>query len=363
MFRSLTLLMAALLALPWAALGAQPPEEALARQLNRWSAITWGEGCVVWLVHYPDEMVAPWAALEARRGRVRPKDLKAYERSFRDSLKMDRSRPFLMTFQVFGGPLKLSPLRDHVALRAGNRTFRPLDYDRRLDQPMSGIVQGLVFFPREARPPYELTVKGILPSPVSLKLPTDAPEMGAPVVRALKVQDVKPQRAPKEQGGKEAKASQPVKPQSPKPEAPKAPPERPQPTRAETKPQEAPETPKVEVQRPEAPKPEAPEKPKEDPRRAREEAVRAFLEAWRREDVDAAYGMLSSAAKKRTGRREFGERLMGHPFRWALKEGYKVSITDQGANVAATQRFLMVRMIKEERLRLVEEGGRYLIDW
>lgn len=110
--------------------------------------------------------------------------------------------------------------------------------------------------------------------------------------------------------------------------------------------------------------PEAPKQPDlRDDRRAREEeTLKSFLEAWRGGDLDRAYEMLSSRTRSR-GREQVISSMSSHPFRWALRDGYKVSMSGDSARVSATQRFLMVKMIKTETFRVVEEGGRFKVDW
>ncbi|EHM09678.1 hypothetical protein TheveDRAFT_0517 [Thermanaerovibrio velox DSM 12556] len=373
---------------------AASPEETVALHLDRWSAIRWGSDCVVWLVHYPEEMVPAWVNLESKRRGLSPKDASAYERSFREQLRMNTSRPFLLTIQVFGSPLRLAPLKDKLSLSSKGRVFKPSAYDRRLDQPISGLVQGLVFFPREAVPPYRIEIKGILPSPVVVELPS-TPSGGAGT-GDLKgtASPVKPQEASRgssrsykgdeKEGAKapEVRVPTPKRTERPVAEAPQA---APKPRKEDLNPRQEPKPSKgqgsetVPVPKdakgteesiqshsvpPEQPKVQPPKKeePQRDDRKAMEEALKAFLDAWRRDDLEAAYGMMSSMARSQ-GKDQLMSRLGSHPFRWALKEGYRVSIEGDSARVSATQRFLMVKMIKTETFRLVEEGGRYRVDW
>ncbi|MCX7828812.1 MAG: hypothetical protein N2315_06345 [Thermanaerothrix sp.] len=365
---------------------AASPEEAVARHLDRWSAIRWGSDCVVWLVHYPEEMVPAWVKLESKRRRFSPKDASAYEKSFREQLRMATSRPFLLTVQVFGSPLKLGPIKENLSMRANGRVFKPSAYDRRLDQPISGLVQGLVFFPKEATPPYRIQLKGLLPSTVTVDLPAapGAVDVAAPSPKPLEPSsrsagppkgrqkdevgkaEVKAQGAQLAERPKAETPSVPPKPKkgevkpTPEPKIPRAPGTEPEPPKAV----KAAEQPNVSQDVPEQPKVQAPKKEEtqKDDRRAREEAIRAFLDAWRRDDLEAAWGMMSSRSRSQ-GKEQLISRLGSHSFRWALKEGYKVSLEGDAARVSATQRFLMVKMMKTETFRLVEEGGRYRVDW
>ena len=36
--------------------------------LERWTSFHWGRDCLVWVVHYPEELVNPWVEAEAARG-------------------------------------------------------------------------------------------------------------------------------------------------------------------------------------------------------------------------------------------------------------------------------------------------------
>lgn len=91
--------------------------------------------------------------------------------------------------------------------------------------------------------------------------------------------------------------------------------------------------------------------------------LRRFLELWQKGDWDVLYAATGKETKGRFSASEFAERAKNHPFRWALKEGYKLSWSGNTAKVSVAPKFLVVRMLREEQFRLVEEEGGYRVVW
>ncbi len=122
----------------------------------------WGRDCLVWFVHYPESLVDPWVESDALIKGYSAEQKEAYKRSFREQLRIGHAESFLMTVYNFGPkPLNLGGIGNAVSLAARNgQRFSPMSYEKKLDQPISGVVQGLVFFPKQDGP-FDLMVKGL----------------------------------------------------------------------------------------------------------------------------------------------------------------------------------------------------------
>ena len=334
--------------------------------LDRWTSFRWGQDNLAWVVHYPEELAEPWVKLEAQRRGFGPEETASYRRSFRQELQFDRSEAFLLTVQSFGGePLRLSPLSKTVALvDARGRAVAPVRYEKRLDLPLTGLVQGFVFFPKgAAKPPFHLVVKGLLPGePTVFRFPAFAAAPAPAVVRATPVPTPRRVPSPKPVQGvdlvippRKGGAPQPTREPVPRPTRPAAPTRAPVATPvppAPTAPPPSPPTPEVRV----TPRPSV-------VRLSREETLRRFLGAWEKGDWGTLYAMTGKETQGRYTPKQFEERARNHPFRWALKDGYKLSWTGSTAKVSVAPKFLVMRMLREERFRLEDEGGETRVEW
>jgi hypothetical protein len=115
------------------------------------TALHWGKDYLAWVVHYPDSMVDPWVQSKTG-GNGDPTGKIA--KDLRKSLRMDNSTPVLLSVHCFAGrPVNLKPLPDRLYIRKANgEKVRPHTYDGVFDSPLNGLVQGFVYFPRVEGP-------------------------------------------------------------------------------------------------------------------------------------------------------------------------------------------------------------------
>ena len=79
------------------------------RILERWTATHWGQDCFVWIVHYPEELIAPWVESEALRANMTDSQRENFRKNFISELKLDSSETFLVSVYSFGArPVNLS---------------------------------------------------------------------------------------------------------------------------------------------------------------------------------------------------------------------------------------------------------------
>ena len=129
--------------------------------LERWTSFHWGRDCLVWIVHYPEELVDPWVESEAARGGMSEGEKEEYRRAFISELRISETEPFLVTIYAFGPrPLDFGGFASAVSLvnKNGDKAA-PLSYERKFDQPVSGIVQGLVFFPKQTDKEFSVSMR------------------------------------------------------------------------------------------------------------------------------------------------------------------------------------------------------------
>ena len=89
----------------------------LVDKLESNTAFHWGTDCLVWIVHYPEDIVDPWVSIEASRQGLGKEEREAYRQAFVKDLKMKECEPFLMTIYNFGTkPLDLKPLSKNISI-------------------------------------------------------------------------------------------------------------------------------------------------------------------------------------------------------------------------------------------------------
>ncbi|WP_299075318.1 hypothetical protein [uncultured Fretibacterium sp.] len=392
--------LAAVLSISPRALGDAPAEQVAnpfgetIRVLEQWTVSHWGRDCFVWIVYYPKELIEPWVEAEALRVGMSEAERRAYRDTFVSELRMDEAEPFLVSVYSFGArPVSLAPVSDNILLvTAAGERVRPVRYDTNLDQPLRGLVQGLVFFPKQRNTDFAVAVKGMGgyderlfsfapaaslggwdgeadPSPEETRtVVVELPKKPAP-----KRVSVRPVQPPKP-------AEHPAVPMAPPPSAPRPIP----PLLAEDSGDmalfvesvrdrgasldrgEADRTDKKESASPETL--EAPEKPEKNAQSAyvsREQVLRRFLTLWADNRPDEMYAMLSAESRRMLSPENFArEAAKASDFRAGLKDGYRIDwVGEERARVITDRRFLMFRSLVVRTLGVTREGSSWKIVW
>ena len=392
--------LAAVLSISPRALGDAPAEQVAnpfgetIRVLEQWTVSHWGRDCFVWIVYYPKELIEPWVEAEVLRVGMSEAERRAYRDTFVSELRMDGAEPFLVSVYSFGArPVSLAPVSDNILLvTAAGERVRPVRYDTNLDQPLRGLVQGLVFFPKQRNTDFAVAVKGMGgyderlfsfapaaslggwdgeadPSPEETRtVVVELPKKPAP-----KRVSVRPVQPPKP-------AEHPAGPMAPPPSAPRPIP----PLLAEDSGDmalfvesvrdrgasldrgEADRTDKKESASPETL--EAPEKPEKNAQSAyvsREQVLRRFLTLWADNRPDEMYAMLSAESRRMLSPENFArEAAKASDFRAGLKDGYRIDwVGEERARVITDRRFLMFRSLVVRTLGVTREGSSWKIVW
>ena len=363
----------ALIALAIAPASADDRGDALA-MLDRRTALRWGDDNLAWVVHYPGAFVDLWVKSEAARQRMTTQQEEAYRKSFSDELRAGSATAILLSVHAFGqAPLSLAPLSKNIALiDASGRRVSPVAFEKKLDSPLSGLMQGLVFFPLQESEDFSVEVKGLLRDSGTI---FSFQGQGAQQPIATSAPRRTGQTSPPTPGAKETivKIPSAAPPSHPKP------PERPKsaepaaeflsdtgeifPPAASIQPAASETTPALLRSEDENPQPAPPEPPKPHGR-DREQTLESYLRAWADGDADRMYALLSTESKSRVSRELFARDVLGDGFRRGLRGGYRVDWADDSAQVTTSKRFLFfMRTLATKRIKFVEENGSSRVSW
>lgn len=383
-----SLLVAVLLALGLTCsrrVGAQEAPDEAFRILERCTAAHWGQGCYVWVLHYPEALIEPWVEAEAARRGMTEVQKEAYRSAFVADLRLDSSEAFLVSVYSFGAaPVSLTPVPDNVALlTSSGERLRPVCYDSALDAPASGVVQGLVFFPKQADDDLALAIRGLgggaervfAFSPLEVSEP-EAPE--APAAPEVVVVDLPPRGkksvrkvTPRPPSGEQPKV---IKPKEPIPPSPPAAPRPIPPLLSEDSRGMADFVRSVRERG--AASGDAPSSGRSGggtPRQlneensyvSREQVLRQFLSLWAANRAGEMYDMLSDASRRVISRENFAKEVArAAEFRAGLKEEYRTEwIGEERAKVITDRRVLMFRSLVTRTLGIVREGMAWKVVW
>jgi hypothetical protein len=369
--------------------------------LENQTVFHWGRDCLVWLVHYPEELVDPWVEAESGRAGMTDSEREAYKKSFVSELSIGEREPFLFTVYAFGPrSLSFSPFLEKVALvTSDGERVKPVRYDEALDQPVNGIVQGLVFFPKQQNREFAVAVQGMgvheerlfsfgtpsLSPAGAVQTDAEQEDEGEVVVlelppksSALQTQTKPPvpQKTRSETPPPQRQTQQPKEIERPPlpsaPSAASAPPAPAAPEIAIIEPEEQTMAEFVEAMRSgdrSAPPPakEAETEPElaDSAYESREKTVREFLSLWAKNDPETMYSMLSDSSRKLFSRETFAAELRkSSDFRAALRDGYKLEwLGTERARVVAVKRILLIRTLVSRTLGVAREGAAWKIVW
>jgi hypothetical protein len=382
---------------------ANPFEETI-RILENRTSFHWGRDCLVWIVHYPEELVDPWTESEAGRVGMTESERESYKEGFVSELSIGKMEPFLLTVYAFGSrPLDFSPISEKIALvTAKGERVKPSRYDRIFDQTISGVVQGLVFFPKQPDEDFALALRGMGvyderifafsgpppaetaaaggpektpedPEVVIVDLPPAPAEDSVPL--PLEAPKETPKSAPRQRPKKQAPKVIEGPKDAPSQDTPVPQPGK-EPVAAATDPKEAmgenmeeSMAEFVEAMRSGDRKNRETEPEKTEGQdslyESREKTVAAFLSLWVKHDPETMYSMLSEASQKLFSRETFESELRkASDFRGALQDGYTLDwLGSERVKVVAIKRILLIRTLVSRTLGVVREGSAWKIVW
>ncbi len=346
-----------------------PANEAL-RILERWTSAHWGQDCFVWVVHYPEEIIAPWVEAEAQRSNMSSSERERFRSDFVSELKLNTSETFLVSIYSFGSrPVNISPADENISLfTASGQRIKPSGYSSTLDYPSAGVVQGLVFFPKQRSKDYVIAIRGMSLNerifsfaPPEVKEPVPVKEEPKPEMVVVNL----PKRQPK-------KKAEPEKPATPPP--PPMIPQKPLPTLFKENSSDMDAFVKSVQERGKTPETQAPVKAAAGTSRpsntdssyvSRESVLRRFLALWADNNAQEMYEMLSDSSKKQISRLNFARAVAKDTaFMSGLKNDYKIDwIGEERAKVITTSKTLVFKSVTSRTLGITREGSSWRVVW
>lgn len=339
------------------------------RILERWTDSHWGNDCFVWIVHYPEEIIDAWTESEALRAGMSDSERDRFRRNFINELKLDSSETFLVSIYSFGArPVNLSPVRDNISLLSSTgERIKPTRYDNSLDNPSAGIIQGLVFFPKQSNKDYVIALNGMGRSERIFSFST--PETVTPP-KEEKKPEVVVVNVPK----KEPTVKPRPKPKVTTPPPPPAIPPRPiQPIFQEDSNDMADFVKSVRERtsndanvRSNPPTlTTARQNNIDNAYVSRENVLRKFLTLWSNNNPSEMYDMLSEQSKKIISRENFAKEIAkDSAFRSGLKSDYRIDwVGEERAKVITTRKTLVFRSVVTRTLGVIREGSSWRVVW
>ncbi|MBR0279414.1 MAG: hypothetical protein IJQ75_05480 [Synergistaceae bacterium] len=339
------------------------------RILERWTSAHWGQDCFVWVVHYPEELADPWTESEALRAGMTDAEKKRFHDNFVSELNLNTSETFLVSVYSFGPrPVNLNPVRDNVSLLSSTgERIKPTRYDSALDNPSAGVVQGLVFFPKQSNKDYVIGLKGMgrterIFSFAPPETPPAQPKTDVVVVNVPRRQPRKPVPVPVD------------KPTPPTPPPPPAIPPRPiKPIFSEESRDMAEFVRSVRggntsQDRTPAVTPPTPRRQSntENAYSSRETVLRRFLNLWANGSYSEMYDMLSDGSKRVISRENFArEAAKASDIRAGIKGGdYRIDwVGDERAKVITVRKTLVFRSVSSRSIGVTREGSSWRVVW
>jgi len=321
------------------------------RILEKWTSVHWGNDCFVWIAHYPRELIDPWVDVEAEKNGMTQDERARYKQVFADELKPDENEVFLFSIYYFGqGSMDLSPLSDKIRIE-GDETDKqgPSFYDPVLDSPIKGVVQGLVFFPKQKGNSFELFVRGLgIADQAVFPFPVGYGSM------ERNVQEHSEERVPVTKTGVIVMSSNRAG-QTP-------------PVESEAVIQNS-----LEVFSGDDVSQDIPSIGEYEDRKlkvssadglTKAEVLSKFLDSWMKGDYIAMYGLLSEESRRKYSETSFKAGAMQSPFRLVLRDGYDIRwIDNTHAEVVVKADLMLMPSLKKKVFELVEMSDVWRIAW
>ncbi|MBQ3449991.1 MAG: hypothetical protein IJG34_08875 [Synergistaceae bacterium] len=337
------------------------------RILERWTSSHWGQDCFVWIVHYPYEIADAWTESESLRSGMSESERERFRRNFISELKLDSSETFLVSVYSFGArPVNLSPVRDNISLlSAAGERIKPTRFDSSLENSSPGIIQGLVFFPKQSNKDYVIALNGMGRNERIFSF--SPPELVMPQPKQEKKPEVVVVNIPKREPAPKPKP----KPVPPPP--PAIPPRPVQPLFQESSNDMAEfvnsvrertsSDAKVRINPPELKT--ARQSNIDNAYVSRENVLRKFLLLWSSNNPNEMYDMLSEQSKKIISRENFAKEIAKDSgFRSGLKSDYRIDwVGEERAKVITTRKTLVFRSVVTRTLGVTREGSSWRIVW
>lgn len=344
------------------------------RILERWTSAHWGRDCFVWVVHYPRDLVEPYVESEAVKNNMTDSERNNYKQKFISDLQLNESETFLISIYSFGSrPANLSPVQDNINLltSSGNR-LKPSKYDSSLDYPSNGVVQGLVFFPKQSNKNFSIVIKGMGLDNERI-FSFEPPDYVPPKKNNEKISEVVVVNLPKK--------SQPKKPVPPPPPPPPVIPPRPitpifqedskdmadfiNSVKNNSDNNNSKAIKNLEQKKEFNNRDNISKNNIENSYVSRENILRKFLALWADNNSTEMYNMLSENSKKIISPENFAKEISkSSDFRAGLKGDYKLEwLGNERAKITVEKKLLVFRSLSSRTITITREASAWKIIW
>ena len=139
--------------------------------LSRWAKEQYfvndmGNNLTITCTYYSAEFIEAYVQSEAQKSLWTHSETEDYKYNFLKALQLNEMIPISIKFVNNGPTMHLGPFDAMVKLRIGNKLYKAVDYDKRLNFKFQGEMEGLIYFPRYD----EATGKDLLKGIKTLKL-------------------------------------------------------------------------------------------------------------------------------------------------------------------------------------------------
>lgn len=365
-----------LLSYPFAAF-ASPDQEKVLEILDRWTSFRWGDNNLTWVIHYPDEVVEPLVREEGKRQKMTTEQLERYRKTFKEDLKIDVATPIMVSVHAFGKtPLRLNPVAQSIVLidSTGKRVF-PFVFEKKLDAPLNGLVQGLVFFPKQKDNHFHIAIKSLRNDKetvfsfdeissvqsgeintrnndlITTQKPTSPPTKEKEVIVKIPTRPQKNLEEPKKPDDDKKEAEFDIDAEVFEPTTP------PSPLQSEDIVQNTGSADYASDRPPIA-------SPTSQPKLGARQVLDIYLKAWLDGDSDRMYALLSKESQEKISQELFRREVLSGGFRQALKGGYKVTWSNKyTAKITVAKKVLFMRTMDSKNIIFVEEDGSARVSW
>ncbi len=239
--------------------------------------------------------------------------------------------------------MEMSPFSDKITLSTkSGKISAPLSYDPSFDLPMKGVVQGIVFFPKQEERAFSIIVKGLgIETETSFFFPMDdqiilrekndlerVPKLPTTKAEVIVVPSM---------GSVDEKPSLQKKPVS-------------EDIIPAEKSEEFTSVPEVDLD--------------STSHLSKDDVLSTFITSWVESDYAAMYDLLSSESRGKYSQNAFTASAMQSPFRLVLQNGYEIHWIDEfQAEVVARTDLMIMKTFKRKIFRMVETGDVWRISW
>ncbi|MEG1642490.1 MAG: hypothetical protein RR272_05200 [Synergistaceae bacterium] len=124
----------------------------------------------VFATYYSAEFIEAYIQKEAKKAMWTQQETEDYKYNFLKALRLNEMIPIHIKFINNAPTMYLGPFDIFVKLKIGNKTYKPVDYDKRFNFKFQGEKEGLVYFPRYDAKTGKDLLKGV--KNVTLELPS-----------------------------------------------------------------------------------------------------------------------------------------------------------------------------------------------